>query len=132
MNNLSGHLISVLSFSLFPISSIYFSFSSPLFFFSIYIYFTMATTYTPHVSKKSYNISEAKLKKLLEYNERLKDQLEQSRIPVSVASKSIIDHCKTTRDPLIPSIWGPVSKDEDPFAPAAGGNNGSVACCIVM
>lgn len=43
--------------------------------------------YTQLASKKSYNISEAKLKRILEYNERLKEQLELSRIPVSEASK---------------------------------------------
>lgn len=37
-------------------------------------------------TKKSYNISEAKLKRILEYNERLREQLDLPRIPVSEAS----------------------------------------------
>jgi guanine nucleotide-binding protein subunit gamma len=37
-------------------------------------------------TKKTYNISETKLKRLLEYNERLQSQLEIPRIPVSEAS----------------------------------------------
>lgn len=45
---------------------------------------------------------------------------------------SLAEYCNATRDPLIPSIWGPVSKEEDPFAPAAGGSGGSGGCCIVM
>ncbi|OBZ87603.1 Guanine nucleotide-binding protein subunit gamma [Choanephora cucurbitarum] len=91
----------------------------------------MANTYTQLAFKKSYNISEAKLKRILEYNERLREQLELPRIPVSEASQSLIEYCSHTRDPLVPSIWGPISKEEDPFAPAAGGS-GASGCCIVM
>lgn len=44
-------------------------------------------TYTPTaITKKSYNISEAKLKRILEYNQRLREQLELPRIAVSDAS----------------------------------------------
>ncbi|KAI7897755.1 uncharacterized protein BX663DRAFT_294572 [Cokeromyces recurvatus] len=83
----------------------------------------MSNNYTQLTSKKSYNISEAKLKRILEYNERLKEQLDLPRIPVSEAA---------SRDPLLPLTWGPVSKDEDPFAPAAKGNRGTSGCCNLM
>lgn len=46
----------------------------------------MPDTYTQLTNKRAYNISEAKLKRILEYNERLKEQLELPRIPVSEAS----------------------------------------------
>ncbi|GAA5802959.1 G-protein gamma-like domain-containing protein [Helicostylum pulchrum] len=92
----------------------------------------MPNSYTQLTSKKSYNISEAKLKRILEYNERLREQLELPRIPVSEASASLITYCNSTKDALIPSIWGPVSKEEDPFAPTAGGSGGSSGCCVVM
>ncbi|KAG2193314.1 hypothetical protein INT46_008524 [Mucor plumbeus] len=92
----------------------------------------MPDTYTQLTNKRSYNISETKLKRILEYNERLKEQLELRRIPVSEASASLVEYCNATKDPLIPSIWGPVSKEDDPFAPAAGGSRGSTGCCIVM
>ncbi|CAO3680855.1 hypothetical protein G6F70_002446 [Rhizopus microsporus] len=98
----------------------------------------MTNTYTQQhqipltTTKKSYNISEAKLKRILEYNERLKEQLDLPRIPVSEAASSLIDYCNSTKDPLLPSIWGPVDKEHDPFAPAAGGNKTSSNCCIVM
>lgn len=46
----------------------------------------MPDTYTQLTNKRSYNISETKLKRILEYNERLKEQLELRRIPVSEAS----------------------------------------------
>ena len=32
---------------------------------------------------------------------------------------SLIKYCKTTKDYLIPSVWGTVSKAEDPYAPQA-------------
>lgn len=54
--------------------------------FSIDPIIKMPDTYTQLTSKRSYNISEAKLKRILEYNERLKEQLELPRIPVSEAS----------------------------------------------
>jgi guanine nucleotide-binding protein subunit gamma len=40
---------------------------------------------------------------------------------------SLIRYCKTTRDVLVPSVWGPVDKKEDPYAPGGGGCN-----CLVM
>ncbi|CEP11466.1 hypothetical protein [Parasitella parasitica] len=92
----------------------------------------MPDTYTQLSNRKSYNISETKLKRILEYNERLKEQLELPRIPVSEASASLIEYSNSTKDPLLPSIWGPVSKEDDPFAPAAGKSSGSSGCCIVM
>lgn len=33
----------------------------------------------------------------------------------------LIRYCKTTRDYLVPSVWGPVQKGEDPYAPQASG-----------
>ncbi|KAI9473393.1 MAG: G-protein gamma-like domain-containing protein [Benjaminiella poitrasii] len=92
----------------------------------------MPNNYTQLTSKKSYNISEAKLKRILEYNERLKEQLELPRIPVSEASSSLVEYCTVTKDPLLPSIWGPVKKEEDPFTPAMKGNGGTSGCCIMM
>ncbi|KAI8639994.1 G-protein gamma-like domain-containing protein [Parasitella parasitica] len=92
----------------------------------------MSDTYTQLTNRRSYDISETKLKRALEYNERLKEQLELPRIPVSEASASLIEYCKSTKDPLLPSIWGPISKEDDPFAPAAGRSDGSSGCCIVM
>ncbi|KAF7295426.1 G-protein gamma subunit [Mycena indigotica] len=40
---------------------------------------------------------------------------------------SLIRYCKTTKDHLVPSVWGPVGKGEDPYAPPAQGCN-----CVVM
>lgn len=40
----------------------------------------------PTATRRAQNISEAKLRRLLEYNQRLRDQLDVSRITVSEAS----------------------------------------------
>ena len=32
---------------------------------------------------------------------------------------SLIRYCKTTRDPLVPSVWGPVDKKDDPYTMAS-------------
>ncbi|KAI9596731.1 GGL domain-containing protein [Syncephalis fuscata] len=62
-------------------------------------------------------VSELKLKKLLENNRRLQHLLDMPRIPVSEASISLINYVKTTKDYLIPSIWGTVNRKDDPYAP---------------
>ncbi|KAG2207892.1 G-protein gamma subunit [Mucor mucedo] len=78
-------------------------------------------------SRKAQNISEAKLGRLLEYNRNLRDQLDIPRITISEASTSLITYCKQTRDPLVPSVWGPIDKKDDPFTPT---NHGG--CCTIM
>lgn len=78
-------------------------------------------------NRRAQNISEAKLTRLLEYNRNLKEQLDIPRITISEASTSLIAFCSETKDPLVPSVWGPIDKKDDPFAPT---NNGG--CCIIM
>ncbi|EIM89593.1 G-protein gamma subunit [Stereum hirsutum FP-91666 SS1] len=73
------------------------------------------------------SMSELKLRRLAEHNQRLKDDLSRPRIRVSEASASLIRYCKTTKDLLVPSVWGPVGKGEDPYAPPAQG-----CACVVM
>ncbi|KAL7751731.1 Guanine nucleotide-binding protein subunit gamma [Sorochytrium milnesiophthora] len=65
-------------------------------------------------------MSELKLKKLLELNNRLKEQLDMPRLTVSDASQSLIKYVKTTKDFLVPSVWGTVDKKEDPYGPVGG------------
>ncbi|KAJ1836282.1 Guanine nucleotide-binding protein subunit gamma [Coemansia sp. RSA 2706] len=71
-------------------------------------------------------MSEHKLRKIVEHNSRLKEQLELPRIPVSQASEALIDFTRTTKDYLLPSQWGP--PPHDPFASQTGGSCG----CSVM
>ncbi|KAG2221384.1 hypothetical protein INT45_012635 [Circinella minor] len=78
-------------------------------------------------ARRTQNLSEAKLNRLLEYNQRLRELLDIPRTTVSEASTRLIDHCKNTRDPMVPSVWGPIDKKDDPFAPTSGSG-----CCTVM
>jgi hypothetical protein len=43
------------------------------------------------------------------------------------AYNSIIAYTNTTRDFMVPSVWGPVDKKDDPYAPQQSGG-----CCVVM
>ncbi|KAN0135080.1 G-protein gamma subunit [Lactarius tabidus] len=78
-------------------------------------------------SRPKQSMSELKLRRLLEHNQRLREDLGRPRIRVSEASASLIRYCKTTTDHLVPSVWGPVGKNEDPYAPQGGGK-----CCVVQ
>ncbi|KAI8143780.1 G-protein gamma subunit [Fennellomyces sp. T-0311] len=78
-------------------------------------------------ARRTQNLSEAKLNRLLEYNQRLRELLDIPRTTVSDASSRLIDYCKTTKDPMVPSVWGPIDKKDDPFAPTSGSG-----CCSVM
>ncbi|KAF9077104.1 guanine nucleotide binding protein gamma subunit [Rhodocollybia butyracea] len=78
-------------------------------------------------------MSELKLRRLLEHNARLKDDLARPRVRVSEASASLIRYCKTTKDHL--ASWyilcgicmGPVGKNEDPYQKTDGAK-----CCSVQ
>ncbi|CAO3672628.1 unnamed protein product [Rhizopus stolonifer] len=88
----------------------------------------MTSSYTQNPTKKTHSISKEKLEKILEHNDRLKDQLSLLRIPVSEASLSLIEYCKSTQDPLLPSLKS--TNKLDPFAQATRGNK-SNGCCII-
>lgn len=95
-------------------------------------------------------MADLKLRRLTELNNRLREDLERERIPVSQAAKryfthlwasefirtlitnaqylfSIIQYTSQTKDFMVPSIWGTVDKKDDPYAPQQ--SNG---CCLVM
>ncbi|KAJ1958949.1 plasma membrane localization protein [Dipsacomyces acuminosporus] len=72
-------------------------------------------------------MSEHKLRKLVEYNARVKKLLEVPRIPVSQASQSLISYTQNTKDYLLPSIWGP--PPQDPFASQTSGGCGCSVIC---
>ncbi|KAH8837258.1 hypothetical protein MCOR27_006909 [Pyricularia oryzae] len=79
------------------------------------------------IRRNKQSMADLKLRRLTELNSRLKEDLERERIPVSQASKSIIAYCNSTRDYMVPSVWGAVPKGEDPYAPQQNGG-----CCLVM
>ncbi|KXN80987.1 Guanine nucleotide-binding protein subunit gamma [Leucoagaricus sp. SymC.cos] len=72
------------------------------------------------------SMSELKLRRLNEHNQRLREDLARPRMHVSEASASLIRCCRQTKDHLIPSVWGPVGKTEDPYAPPSQGCNCSI------
>jgi guanine nucleotide-binding protein subunit gamma, fungi len=47
--------------------------------------------------------------------------------PFANIHRSIIAYCNSTRDYMVPSVWGVVPKSEDPYAPQQSGG-----CCVVM
>ncbi|KAK2004857.1 hypothetical protein LX36DRAFT_649401, partial [Colletotrichum falcatum] len=78
------------------------------------------------IKKNKQSMADLKLRRLTELNNRLREDLERERIPVSNASKSIIAYCNSTRDYMVPSVWGAVPRGEDPYAPQQSGG-----CCVV-
>ncbi|KAK3333979.1 GGL domain-containing protein [Cercophora scortea] len=79
------------------------------------------------IKKNKQSMADLKLRRLTELNNRLREDLERRRIPVSEASNNIIAYCNSTRDYMVPSVWGAVPKGEDPYAPPQ--NSG---CCVLM
>ncbi|KAF8809077.1 hypothetical protein BYT27DRAFT_7188160 [Phlegmacium glaucopus] len=73
------------------------------------------------------SVSEIKLQRLTEHNQRLRDDLNRPRVRVSEASATLIHHCQRTEDHLVPSVWGPAKKGEDPYAHPVTGHH-----CVVM
>ncbi|KAI8357624.1 G-protein gamma-like domain-containing protein [Mortierella sp. GBAus27b] len=71
----------------------------------------------------SSGVSELKLRRFMEHNQRLREQLNMPRIAVSEASRSLIHYVTESRDPLLPMIWG--HSGPDPFAKQ------SSKCCII-
>jgi guanine nucleotide-binding protein subunit gamma len=72
-------------------------------------------------------MSELRLRRLLEHNARLREDLARPRVKVSEASASLIRYCKTTKDHLVPSVWGGVAKNEDPY-----NQSSNRKCCSVQ
>ncbi|KAI6246065.1 Guanine nucleotide-binding protein subunit gamma [Erysiphe necator] len=110
-----------------------------------------------HMKKTKQSMADLKLRRLTELNTRLREDLERERIPVSQAAKSILNYTKyviyplksiqviidlhsifpvdpkfinpiiSTKDYMVPSIWGSVDKKDDPYTPQQSGG-----CCVVM
>ncbi|KAI1777890.1 GGL domain-containing protein [Hypoxylon cercidicola] len=79
------------------------------------------------IKKNKQSMADLKLRRLTELNSRLREDLERERIPVSQAARSIIAYCNSTKDYMVPSVWGAVPRGEDPYAPPTNGG-----CCLVM
>ncbi|TVY44139.1 Guanine nucleotide-binding protein subunit gamma [Lachnellula subtilissima] len=66
------------------------------------------------IKKNKQSMADLKLRRLTELNNRLREDLERERIPVSQAAKSIISYTNSTKDFMVPSVWGAVEKKDDP------------------
>ncbi|KAF1827817.1 uncharacterized protein K489DRAFT_406459 [Dissoconium aciculare CBS 342.82] len=74
------------------------------------------------------SMAELKLRRLTELNQRLQEDLNRRRIPVSEAAVDLIAFTdREPRDYMIPSRWGTIDKREDPYAPQP-----SNSCCTLM
>jgi guanine nucleotide-binding protein subunit gamma len=79
------------------------------------------------VKNKKQSVADLKYRRLQELNSRLKEDLDRPRVRISEAAISLITYCNSTRDFMVPSVWGQVEKREDPYAPQQSGG-----CCTVM
>jgi len=90
----------------------------------------MAPTYelrSGDMKNKKQSMADLKLRRLNELNLRLREDLDRPRIKVSEASMSLITYCNTTKDFMVPSLWGQVDKREDPYV-----QQQSPSCCAIM
>ncbi|KAG0018966.1 hypothetical protein BGZ81_009982 [Podila clonocystis] len=85
---------------------------------------TMTSTTSPMATGgMSSGVSDAKLKRFLEHNQRLREQLEMRRISVSEAGQCLIKYVTNTKDSLLPMLWG--NPTSDPFSKQ------TKACCTI-
>lgn len=61
----------------------------------------LSSPYPAMSSRPKQSMSELKLRRLMEHNQRLREDLARPRIRVSEASASLIRYCKTTKDHLV-------------------------------
>ncbi|MCJ1374720.1 hypothetical protein MMC20_005952 [Loxospora ochrophaea] len=60
---------------------------------------------------KKQSMADLKLRRLNELNMRLKEDLDRPRIKVSEASMSLIQYTNTTKDFMVPSLWGQYAQE---------------------
>jgi hypothetical protein len=77
--------------------------------------------------RKMQQAAERKYQKLCRLTNRLRDQLRLQTIPVSKAACSLVNYTISVKDPLLPSVWGPIEKRDNPYA----ATNSSCTCNIL-
>ena len=77
--------------------------------------------------RKMQQAAERKYQKLCRLTNRLRDQLRLQTIPVSKAACSLVNYTISVKDPLLPSVWGPIEKRDNPYAAT-----NSKCSCIIM
>jgi hypothetical protein len=77
--------------------------------------------------RKMQQAAERKYQKLCRLTNRLRDQLRLQTIPVFKAAGSLVNYTVSVKDPLVPSVWGPIEKRDNPYA----ATNSSCSCNIL-
>ncbi|KAJ3130261.1 hypothetical protein HK098_004308 [Nowakowskiella sp. JEL0407] len=88
-----------------------------------------SSLHTAQYTPRQLKAAEAKLKKLQENNSRLREQLDIRRVPISESAHSLIRYVMSNRDPLLPSVWGPVDKRDNPYQEL---HKGPCDSCMVL
>jgi len=74
------------------------------------------------------SMAELKLRRLQELVQRLREDLDRRRIPVSEAAADLINYTrKEPKDWMVPSVWGHIDKRDNPYE-----QQQSAGCCSVM
>ncbi|KAI9675123.1 MAG: Guanine nucleotide-binding protein subunit gamma [Caeruleum heppii] len=79
------------------------------------------------IRRRNQSMSDLKLRRLTELNLRLREDLDRPRVKVSEAAMGLINYTSQTKDFMVPQLWGPVDKRDDPYAPQQSGG-----CCTIM
>ncbi|KAI9882714.1 MAG: Guanine nucleotide-binding protein subunit gamma [Watsoniomyces obsoletus] len=80
-----------------------------------------------HIRNKKQSMADLKLRRLTELNLRLREDLDRPRVKLSEAAMGLITYTNQTKDFMVPQLWGPVDRRDDPYAPQQSGG-----CCAVM
>ncbi|KAI9849592.1 MAG: hypothetical protein M1838_000102 [Thelocarpon superellum] len=61
------------------------------------------------MKNKKQSMADLKLRRLTELNLRLREDLDRPRVKVSEAAMGLINYTSSTKDFMVPQVWGPVS-----------------------
>ncbi|KAK9448908.1 GGL domain-containing protein [Limtongia smithiae] len=70
---------------------------------------------------------ELKLQRIQLFRDQALDELNREREPASAAVARITQYTKSTKDYMIPSVWGPIERKDDPYIPQQADT-----CCIIL
>ncbi|ODQ67221.1 heterotrimeric G-protein gamma subunit (G-gamma, Gpg) [Nadsonia fulvescens var. elongata DSM 6958] len=85
------------------------------------------------------SLNDLRLKRILQLNERLKEELNRERIHSSEAAEALINYAQETRDYAVSCVWGPLQSEYDPFLKqgTSGKTHGKLhgaentGCCVI-
>ncbi|KAI9796729.1 MAG: hypothetical protein M1825_006515 [Sarcosagium campestre] len=80
------------------------------------------------IKNKKQSMADLKLRRLTELNLRLREDLDRPRVKLSEAAMGLVNYTNSTKDFMVPQIWGNIDRRDDPYS-QTGDNRG---CCVVM